>query len=102
MDILQRNKSFTSRMGWLSLVLGAVALVHCTALAQASQASVSPRDNPDDKVSEATPPLERIVSLIGEPTTRRAALRDICRQAGIALRLDDDALAAAGLKLDET
>jgi hypothetical protein len=80
---------------------GAVALGPLTARAQPPQRSVSPGDNPDNNVSDVTPPLERIVTLIREPTTRRTALRDICRQAGIALRLDDEALAAVGLRLDE-
>jgi hypothetical protein len=52
-------------------------------------------------VSEAIPPLERIVSLSGDRKSGRAVLQDICRQAAVALRLDDDALAAAGIRLDE-
>lgn len=90
-----------SRQGWLSLALGVVALGLSPASAQTPQRPVGSGDNPDNKVSEVTPPLERIVSLSSEQRSRRAALQDICCQAGIALRLDDEALAAVGLKLDE-
>lgn len=57
---------------------------------------------PDGKASEAVPAQERPVSLTGEPTSRRAALEDICRQADIALSLDAEALGNVGIKLDET
>ena len=56
---------------------------------------------PDRNASEMTIALKGLVSLNGEVRSRRAALEDICRQAGVALRLDTEALTAAGLKLDE-
>lgn len=93
--------SGVSRKCWLSLALGVVALGLSPASAQSPRRPVGSVDNPDNKVSEVTPPLKRIISLSGEQRSRRAAMQDICRQAGIALRLDDEALAAVGFKSDE-
>lgn len=55
----------------------------------------------ENPIPQDTPPMERFVSLDGAKRSRRAALEDICRQAGITLKLDVEALAAIGLRLEE-
>ena len=57
---------------------------------------------PVSKTSVVTPAQDRCVSLNGEQRSRRKALEELCRQAGIGLRLDTEALIAAGLNLDES
>jgi hypothetical protein len=48
-----------------------------------------------------TPPLERVVTLHAEGMALRDALAEVCRQAGIPLELDEEALVAAEFNLDE-
>ncbi len=54
------------------------------------------------KVSETIPLMERRVSLSGEQRSRRAAMGEICRQAGVEMKVDTDALTAVGLNCDES
>ncbi|QEH38571.1 Leucine Rich repeats (2 copies) [Aquisphaera giovannonii] len=66
-----------------------------------AQLAGSPANPAGDRASEDLPPLERKVSLAGGPRALRDALTDICRQVGLSFKPDEEALAAAGLQLDE-
>jgi len=47
-----------------------------------------------DASTDATPPLERLVSISAEQTPIKDALTEVCRQANVSLQLDAPALAA--------
>jgi Leucine-rich repeat (LRR) protein len=78
-----------------SVPAAAILLAIATAGIGVSEESIVATDAATD-----TPPLERVVTLHAEGMTLRDALAEVCRQAGIPLELDEEAMAAAEFDLD--
>jgi len=69
----------------------------------AEKAADAKADANQAKQAAATPPLERLVSLTAEHMPRRDALAEVCRQAGVSLKLDMPAISVLetkGMNLD--
>jgi hypothetical protein len=101
MILTTRTRRCATPKGRLRWALGVLVLGLLPAPVPSQGRPIGPGDGPENRGAEATPPLERIVSLGGEKKTRREALEEIGRRAGITLRLDEEALAGAGLDLDQ-
>ncbi|HEY2840598.1 MAG TPA: hypothetical protein VGJ26_15690, partial [Pirellulales bacterium] len=96
-----------SLLGWMCLgVCGSASLAFAqlpaAAAPRASLAISALGIATDLKPLEGPAPLERRVVLDGAARSRRAALSDVCRQAGLTFKPDTQALSAAGFDLDES